>query len=163
VNPKGGMAQSEAQTAPNEVAELITVVIGRQLFGIPVGAVQDVFSPQSITYVPLAPREIGGVLNLRGQIVTVIDVRERLGFGARVANAPAMAVGIERAGESYGLLIDEVGEVLTLNATEFEQVPPTLDAKWRDVSNGVYRLQDSLVVMLDVDRLISIDRPMRAA
>ena len=149
--------------AAGATRDYVTIVIGRQLFGIPVSDVQDVFTPHSITCVPLAPPDVGGVLNLRGRIVTVLDVREKLGLGARLGKAPAMAVGIERGDESYGLLIDEVGEVLTLSPSQFEQVPETLDTKWRNVSNGVYRLQDSLLVVLDVDRLISIDRSLRAA
>jgi purine-binding chemotaxis protein CheW len=143
--------------------DYITVVIGTQLFGIAVTDVQDVFSPQSITCVPLAPAEVGGVLNLRGRIVTVIDVRGRLGLGTRNDKAPAMAVGIDRGGESYGLMIDEVGEVLTLRAEEIERVPETLDAKWRAVSKGVYQLQDRLMVVLDVERLMSFESALRAA
>ena len=143
--------------------DYITVVIGKQLFGIAVTDVQDVFTPQSITCVPLAPPEVGGVLNLRGRIVTVIDVRGQLGLGARPAKAASMAVGIDRGGESYGLMIDEVGEVLTLSPTEIERVPETLDPKWRAVSKGVYQLQDTLLVVLDVERLMSFESAQRAA
>lgn len=143
--------------------DYITALIGTQIFGIAVTDVQDVFSPQAVTCVPLAPPEVGGVLNLRGRIVTVIDVRDRLGLGARNGKAPAMAVGIDRGGESYGLMIDEVGEVLTLRTEDIERVPETLDAKWRNVSKGVYQLQDRLLVVLDVERLMSFESALRAA
>lgn len=137
----------------------ITFAVGAQLFGIPVARVQDVFMPQSLTRVPLAPPEIGGVLNLRGRIVTALDIRGRLGLPS--TGTQTIAVGIESNGESYGLLIDEVGEVLTLDPARFEPLPDTLDAKWRAVSRCVYYLQDSLVVVLDVDRLLSIDATSR--
>lgn len=150
----------DAQRTADEGDKHITVAIGKQLFGIPVERVQDVFMPQSITRVPLAPPEIGGVLNLRGRIVTALDIRGRLGLPQ--LEAQALAVGIDGNGESYGLLIDEVGEVLTLDPSKFEPLPDTLDAKWRAVSRSVYHLQDSLVLVLDVDRLLSIDAASRA-
>ena len=88
------------------VTEYVTVMIGGQLFGLPIARVQDVFMPDRLTRVPLAPPEIAGVLNLRGRIVTAIDMRRRLGLPPRATGAPPMAVGHRAAGESYGLLID---------------------------------------------------------
>jgi purine-binding chemotaxis protein CheW len=117
---------------------------------------------QSITRVPLAPAEIGGVLNLRGKIVTALDMRARLGLPQRASSAQVMAVGIESSGESYGLIIDEVGEVLTLDPSNFEPLPHSLDPKWRSVSRTVYYLQDSLIVVFDVDHLLSIDAASRS-
>src|SRR5262250_2419142 len=94
--------------------EYVTVMIGGQLFGLPISKVQDVFMPERMARVPLASAEIAGVLNLRGRIVTAIDMRRRLGLPPRGGERPPMAVGIELKGESYGLLIDTVGEVLKL-------------------------------------------------
>jgi len=144
-------------------SDYVTVTIGNQLFGISVQAVQDVFSPQAITRVPLAPPEVGGVLNLRGRIVTAIDVRQRLGLPARKDALSSMAVGIEQDGESYGLIIDQIGEVLRLEPEKFERSPENLDPKWRKVSKGVYRLEDTLLVVLDVDLLMKFDDAARAA
>src|SRR5262245_93065 len=98
------MATQQHPDGPDN--EYVTVVVAEQLFGIPIARVQDVFFPQRLTRVPLAPPEVAGVLNLRGRIVTAIDLRCRLGFPAPAANTPAMAVGVERKGESYGLLVD---------------------------------------------------------
>ena len=89
-------------------------MIGGQLFGLPISRVQDVFMPDRVTRVPLSAPEIAGVLNLRGRIVTAIDMRRRLGLPPRTDDKPSMAVGIELKGESYGLLIDTVGEVMKL-------------------------------------------------
>src|SRR5579884_3860264 len=99
---------------PQNLKEYVTAMIGGQLFGLPILRVQDVFIPERVTRVPLAPPEIAGVLNLRGRIVTLIDLRRRLGLQQMPAEGPAMAIGIESRGESYGLLIDAIGEVLKL-------------------------------------------------
>ena len=104
-------------------------MIGGQLFGLPILRVQDVFAPERVTRVPLAPPEIAGVLNLRGRIVTLIDMRCRLGLDASASDGPAMAIGVELRGESYGLLIDSVGEVLKLDEAAREANPLNLDPR----------------------------------
>src|SRR6266487_1445007 len=102
---------TKTETIEGTVAEYVTAVIGGQLFGLPISRVQDVFMPERLTRVPLASPEIAGVLNLRGRIVTAVDMRRRLGLPSRSDGRPPLAVGIELRGESYGLLIDSVGEV----------------------------------------------------
>ena len=138
----------------NESIQYVTVVIGGQLFGLPIERVHDVFMPESITRVPLSRPEIAGVLNLRGRIVTAIDMRRRLHLPAREGEAQAMAVGIEHKGESYGLLIDNVGEVLDLPSSGREPNPVNLDPRWAAISGGVHRLNGQLMVILDVDRVL---------
>lgn len=138
----------------NESIQYVTVVIGGQLFGLPIERVHDVFMPESITRVPLSRPEIAGVLNLRGRIVTAIDMRRRLHLPARTGEEPAMAVGIEHKGESYGLLIDNVGEVLDLPSNGREPNPVNLDPRWAAISGGVHRLNGQLMVILDVDRVL---------
>ena len=133
--------------------EYVTVMIGGQLFGLPISQVQDVFMPERMARVPLASAEIAGVLNLRGRIVTAIDMHCRLGLGKRETARSAMAVGIEFHGESYGLLIDSVGEVLKLADNTREPVPVNLDPHLARVSSGVHRLEKQLLVVLDVDRI----------
>jgi purine-binding chemotaxis protein CheW len=134
--------------------EYVTAMIGGQLFGLPIRQVQDVFLPERITRVPLAPGEIAGVLNLRGRIVTLIDMRDRLGLAPREADAPFMAVGVETRGESYGLLIDSVGEVLKLDDTMREPNPINLDPRLARVSAGIHRLDGQLLMLIDVDRVL---------
>ncbi len=138
----------------NESIQYVTVVIGGQLFGLPIERVHDVFVPESITRVPLSRPEIAGVLNLRGRIVTAIDMRRRLHLPPRSDGGTAMAVGIESKGESYGLLIDNVGEVLDLATAGREPNPVNLDARWAAISGGVHRLNGQLMVILDVDRVL---------
>lgn len=145
------------------VTEYVTVMIGDQLFGLPISRVQDVFMPDRLTRVPLAAIEIAGVLNLRGRIVTAIDMRRRLGLPPRQDNRPPMAVGIEIKGESYGLLIDSVGEVLKLADGTREANPVNLDARLARVSAGVHRLEGQLLVILDVDRVLETGTEALAA
>ena len=141
-------------SANNDSHEFVTVTIADQLFGIPVLSVQDVLGEQRITRVPLAPSEVAGALNLRGRIVTAIDVRERLNLPPRPDDDPGMSVVVEHQGEPYSLLIDSVGEVLSLPADRYERNPATLNPAWRDVSEGIYRLDGELLVVLGVDRLL---------
>ena len=142
--------------------EYVTVSVGGQLFGLPIGRVQDVFMLNQMTCVPLAPDDIAGIINLRGRIITAIDLRRRLGMpgGER---EPSMAVGIECAGESYGLIIDAVGEVLKLGAETAEPVPVNLDDQLKRVSSGVHRLETGLLVILDIDQLLDLKMTEMAA
>ena len=144
--------QNTQQTAS---AEYVTVTVGTQLFGLPIARVQDVFVLSQITRVPLAPDDIAGVINLRGRIVTAIDLRRRLGL-ASDSGRTQMAVGIESDGESYGLAIDAVAEVLTLDVETAEPVPVNLDDRLRRVASGVHRLEHGLLVVLDVDKLLDL-------
>jgi purine-binding chemotaxis protein CheW len=143
--------------------EYVTAVIGDQLFGIPIARVQDVFMPERLTRVPLSKPEIAGVLNLRGRIVTAIDMRCCLGLEARDADRPLMAVGIDHHGESYGLLIDGVGEVLKLSDDTRESNPVNLDQRLTRVSAGIHRLDGQLLVILDVDHVLDLEAGALAA
>jgi purine-binding chemotaxis protein CheW len=138
-------------------SEFVTIRLAGQLLGIPVLLVHDVLKPQNITKVPRSPSWVAGVLNLRGKIVTAIDLRARLGLPPREgASGPGMSVVVEHKGEPYSLLIDSVGEVLALDDTHFERNPVTLDATWREVSEGIMRLENELLVILDVRRLLEL-------
>ena len=136
--------------------EYVTVTIGDHLFGLPIFRVQDVFVPDRLTRVPLAPPEVAGILNLRGRVVTAIDMRSRLDFGEREPGTPVMAIGIELKGESYGLLVDAVGEVMQLHNSACEAKPANLDPRLSRVAAGIYRLEGQLMVVLDVDRVLDI-------
>ncbi len=137
-----------------ENAEFVTVSIEGQLFGIPVLMVQDVLGPQKITRIPLSPKEVAGVLNLRGRIVTAVELRTRLGLPMRASGEQGMSVVVEHRGEPYSLIVDGVGEVMALKAEAFERNPPTLNPRWREVSLGVYRLDGKLLVVLEVPKVL---------
>ena len=141
--------------------EYVTAMVGGQLFGLPIRRVQDVFLPDRLTKVPLASPEIGGLINLRGRIVTLVDLAYRLGLSRR--SETSMAIGVELTGESYGLLIDSVGEVMNLDAAALERNPINLDPRLAAVSSGIYRLEEQLLLVLDVDRVLAIDTSAAAA
>jgi purine-binding chemotaxis protein CheW len=134
--------------------DFLTMTVGGQLFGIPVLQVQDVLGEQKVTRVPLAPPEIAGSLNLRGRIVTAINLRRRLALPEPEKKLKTMSVVVDYHGELYSLIVDGVGEVLSLPDADFEKTPPTLDKVWRDVSLGIYRLKDKLLVILDVSGML---------
>jgi purine-binding chemotaxis protein CheW len=139
---------------PTADGQYVTVRIGGQLFGLPITSVHEVFAPQRITPVPLAPAEIRGALNLRGRIVTMIDMHCLLGVVPAEKHVN-MAAGIELKGESFGLIIDEVGEVLSLDTAKFETSPINIDPKWVEIIAGVYRMPGELLLVLDVERALA--------
>ena len=132
----------------------VTVTTAGQLFGLCLDRVRDVFVPQGLSTVPLAPPEVAGLLNLRGRIVTAIDLRRRLDLPPRGTDEPKIAVGIEDRGELYGLIADEVGDVLWLDPSKSIANPANLNARWAEICAGVYRLDDQLLVVLDVDKVL---------
>jgi len=137
--------------------ELVSMTVAGQLCGVPVRQVQDVLGPQRITRVPLAPPEVAGSLNLRGRIVTAIDLRLRLDVPPQVPAERAMSVVVDQKGELYSLIVDSVGEVLSLPAADREPTPATIDPRWRAFTDGVFRLNGRLLVELNVERLLAIE------
>ncbi len=142
--------------------EYVTAIVGGQQFGLPILRVQDVFKPERVTRVPLAPPEIAGVLNLRGRIVTLVDLRQRLDLPPRADEKPQMAIGVEWRNESYGLLIDSIGEVLKLDDEARESNPVNLNEGLARMSAGIHRLDEQLLMILDVERVLDI-RPIAIA
>ena len=143
-------------TTDEQATDFVTVMLGEQMFGLPIGRVQDVFVPERLTRVPLAPAEVAGILNLRGRIVTAIEMRRRLDLPPRPEGQAVMAIGIEYRGESYGLLVDAVGEVMKIAARDCEPKPANLDARLARVAASVVRLDGQLMVILDVDRVLDL-------
>ncbi|NQV83208.1 MAG: chemotaxis protein CheW [Rhodospirillales bacterium] len=150
--------QQNLTTHPGEdLEDYVTFTIGDQMFGIPVLRVQDILTPNQIAPIPLAPKEVRGSINLRGRIVTVIDVRVRLGLPPRKdVGGKSMGVTVEQNHDLYTLLVDEIGDVTGLSTKLYEKNPGTLDAKWREFCNGVFRLDKQLMVVLDIDSLLDL-------
>lgn len=148
-------------------AELVTMTAGGAHFGVPVMRVRDVLDTPTIYPVPLAPPEILGSINLRGRIVTAIDLRRRLGLAPRPPSSRCVCVIVERAqdaaGEPYALLVDDIGEVLTLSAQRYEPNPVTLSKDWSQLCRGLYRQEHALLLVLDIDSVLAIPALARAA
>jgi purine-binding chemotaxis protein CheW len=139
-------------------SDFVTLMLDGQYFGIPVLQVQDILSSVQITKVPLAPPEVTGSLNLRGRIVTAVDMRKRLGVGPNTAQTSSMNVVVEHKNELYSLIVDSVGEVLSLPNDEFEKNPPTLEKHLRDISKGIYQLDNQLLIIIDVATLLNLNQ-----
>jgi purine-binding chemotaxis protein CheW len=150
-----------SQTA-GTTREFVTFHLGGRLLGAAVEDVHDVFRIHALTPVPLARPDVAGLLNLRGRIITAIDARIRLGLPPRENSyLGAMAIGVTRHAEHYGPVVDSVGDVLRLSPESLQPPPPSLDATWRAVTLGVCKLPDTLMIALDIDRVLDV--PARAA
>ena len=150
---------TDRRTEPNVsegLQDFVTFIIKGQMFGIPVLKVQDILVTDRIAAIPLAPPEVKGSINLRGRIVTVIDVRVRLGLEKRQDDDHSMGVTVEHQNELYTLLVDKVGDVVGIKSEFYEDNPSTLDPLWREFAIGVYRLDDHLMVVLDVENLLNL-------
>jgi len=154
---------SPAPHEPGELTGMVSVRVADQTFGVPVLQVQDVIVETAINTVPLAPAEVAGSLNLRGRIVTAIDLRRRLGAPPREAGTRFISVIVERRGELYALLADDVVDVLWLSPQTFEPAPVTLSPGWRALCDGLYRLDGDLLLALSVERVLSLDVTAHAA
>ncbi len=148
---------TSATTAGRASSTFVTMLVHGQLCGIPVLKVRDVIASPAMTPIPMAPPAVAGSLNLRGRIVTAIDLRRRLRLLAGSDGGGAtMSVVVEQQGELYSLIVDSVCEVIELAAENLEPTPPTLGAAWRDVSTGIYRLQSDLLVVLNTERVLAV-------
>jgi purine-binding chemotaxis protein CheW len=150
---------SETET----LVEYVAFGLGAQLFGLPISRVQDVFVPQRVTRIPLAPPEIAGLVNVRGRILTVIDMWRRLGVAPPTPMRPRLAMGVEQKNESYALLIESIGDVLKLPLHGLENNPPNLEARLAHLSVGVYRLPKHILLVLNIDRVLDFAAGARAA
>ena len=133
----------------------VTMTVGGQLCGIAVTSVQDIIETRAMTRIPLASPEIIGSLNLRGRIVTAVDLRRCLRLPPRDEGQTRMSVVVEQQGELYSLVVDSVREVMNCDDQRLEPNPPTLGTVWRNFSTGIYRLPSELLVILDTERVLA--------
>jgi len=137
--------------------QFATFVVDNLLFGVDVRRVQEVLRYQEMTPVPRAADVIEGLINLRGQIVTAIDVRRRLGLRPREAGRTPMNVVVSSDDGAVSLLVDEIGDVLDVDESAFEQVPENIAPGIRDLTTGVYKLKDRLLLILDTVKAIDVN------
>lgn len=145
------------------VVGLVSVRVGTATFGVPVLKVQDVIAAVRIDLVPRAPAEVAGSLNLRGRIVTAIDMTRRLSMPSRAPDQPHMSVIVEHGGELYALQVDDVGDVLWLPASSREPTPITLSPEWRQLCDGLHRLDGELMLVLSIADVLALNQPLPAA
>lgn len=142
------------------VVGLVSVRVGTATFGVPVLKVQDVIAAVRIDLVPRAPAEVAGSLNLRGRIVTAIDMTRRLCMTPRAPDQTRMSVIVEHGGELYALQVDDVGDVLWLPASSREPTPITLSPEWRQLCDGLHRLDGELMLVLSIADVLALNQPL---
>jgi purine-binding chemotaxis protein CheW len=126
------------------------------VYGVAVHEVQEVIRFQEMTRVPRAHAVVSGLINLRGQIVTAIDLRARLGLPARPAGEQPMNVVVRTEDGAVSLLVDQIGDVIEVSQAQFEEPPPTLRAQQRELVQGVYKLEKQLLLVLETRRLLNL-------
>jgi purine-binding chemotaxis protein CheW len=136
--------------------QFCTFLLDGHVFGTPVPKVQEVIQHQEMTRVPLAPDVISGLINLRGQIVSAIDLRRRLGLEDRPAGQLPMNVVVRTRDGAVSLLVDEIGDVIEVEEETLESPPETLQGFAREVVSGVYKLSGRLLLALDIDRIVDL-------
>ena len=133
-----------------------TFFVADMFFGVNVLNVQEVLRSQQMTAVPQAPDVIEGLINLRGQIVTAIDMRRRLRLPQRAGDQAPMNMVVRTLDGAVSLLVDEIGDVLDMDAGSYERPPENLDPAARELIRGVYKLKDRLLLVLDTDRTVDL-------
>lgn len=157
---KEAVVRTTRSAGSGEKREFLTFTVEKQIFGLPLAGVSDVLDARPLTPVPLAPPEVAGSLNLRGRIITAIDVRRRLGLPAMTPGGEHMSIVTESDGELFNLIVDAVGEVIAVGDDQYEDNPVTLNDDWRRFSAGIYRLDGGLMVVLNVEPLLDFADPM---
>lgn len=154
--PTSTVSTSSVSTAVIGDQRYCTFMLGDLYLGVPVTKVQEVIRAQQRTRVPLVSSVVNGLMNLRGEIVTTIDLRRRLDLGPLTEGTESMNVVIRSDDGVVSVLVDEIGDVLEVGDAEFESVPATLRGPCRELVSGIYKLERSLLLILDTDRLLDI-------
>lgn len=141
----------------NEKKQFCTFFLEREMFGIDVLNIQEVMRCQETTDVPLAPPVICGLLNLRGSIVSTIDLRRRFGMQRLEADRSPMNIVTQTGTGLASFLVDRIGEVIEVDESTFEMPPETLDGETRHLIHGVYKLDSGLLQILNVERVADLD------
>lgn len=134
------------------MSQYVTFTLDGALYGVDVTRVQEVLRSHTRTRVPLADATIAGLVNLRGQVVLTVDLRTRLRIAGREEGREPMMVVVEVAGEPVSLLVDEIGDVVQVDSSTFENPPDTLTGAMRDLILGAHKLDERLLLVLDVDQ-----------
>jgi len=141
----------------HHVTQLCTFCVDDLLFGVDLNVVQEVIRLQDITPVPLAPTVVEGLINLRGQIVTAIDMRKRMGLLPQSNRAAAINIVVRHEDGILSLLVDDIGDVVDVDQSAFEMPPATLAPASRVLIDGVYKLESRLLLLLNTQRAVRVD------
>lgn len=138
-----------------EVKQFVTMTIGHQIFGISVEYIVDILFQQKINPIPLSRQEIIGSLNLRGRIVTALDIRTLLGISDK-SSEKNMCVVVDYSSELFSLMVDKVGDVVHIPADKLAKNPDNLNKLWQEISLGIFPMENELLVILDIAKVITM-------
>lgn len=153
-SPSPNGAGLAASPGARSTVNLCTFRLHEFMIGIDVTLVQEVLNRQDATRIPLVSDVVQGLINLRGEIVTTIDLRRRLGLPLRTPDDPCMNVVIRTADGPVALAVDTIGDVIDADESLFEFPPPTLSGPHREFVTGVFKLDESLLLLIDLDRVL---------
>lgn len=151
------MATEDRNRRDDDLLQLVTFSIGSEEFGVDILKVIEIIRTMEITKVPKAPAFVEGVINLRGQVIPIIDLRRRFGLADKAGDSDTRIIVIEINGMSVGFVVDSVSEVLRIPANTVEPAPPVVAGMDSDYISGVGKLEDRLLILLDLDKLLSAD------
>jgi purine-binding chemotaxis protein CheW len=149
------LKKDDANGAVEGESSYFTVYVNNEIFGLPVENTHTIFRIAAVTLVPHAPADIAGLVNLRGKIVTAVSLRRRLNIPSDANVQNALAIGIEHRGENFALVVDEVGDVLSLAKTMQIPIPPHFDVRRARLTTGLYRVGKLLIPVLDIEALFT--------
>lgn len=144
--------KSLAQDAEADTTMFVTFFVSGQMFGLDITHAHEIFYPEAIYHVPMAPSQVAGLINLRGRIVTVINMRDRLSIDEQddASGKRRPYITTDMKGELYSLRTDKIGDILEIDSADVRPVPPTVPPSWRQMASGVCQLQGALLIILDL-------------
>ena len=151
------MEESRGRESTDEVKQLISFTVASEEYGFELFRVKEVIRMRQITWLPKAPACVKGIINLRGDVVPIVDLRERFGLAAREQTAMTRVIVVEMEGTLVGIVVDFVSQVVRIPADQFEPPPAIMGAGARDLVNAVAKMSDRLIIIIDVDRILSAD------
>jgi purine-binding chemotaxis protein CheW len=155
--------EKAAGTRVGATRQYTTFYIEDQFFGIEVLKVQEVLQHLEMTPVPMAPEVIKGLINLRGQIVTAVDMRRRLGLNPRDDGSPSMNIVVRSEDGAVSLLVDEIGDVLEVTSDSYEPAPDNLSPERREMVEGIHKLDKRLLLVLNTEHVLQTGVHLKAA
>jgi purine-binding chemotaxis protein CheW len=139
-----------------EMKQLISFAVGAEEYGLELAQVKEVIRMRQITWLPKAPASVKGVINLRGDVIPIVDLRERFGLSAQEQTATTRVIVVEVQGHMVGMVVDAANQVVRVPADQFDP-PPLITSEDKGIVTAVGKVDDRLVIMIDVDRILSTE------
>ena len=145
------------ETTATEVKQLISFTVGDEEYGLELLRVKEVIRMKQVTWLPKAPACVKGIINLRGVVIPIVDLRERFGLPQHDSTAMTRVIVVEVEGRPVGMVVDSASQVLRVPVEQFDDPPPVMGAASREFVTSVGKIADRLVIMIDVDRILNTE------